>query len=166
MITRSLRMLSIAMGRPPPASVLADGSTLHRPHLPRRRRLRCGGPRPRRRPGAHAVGDARRIRLAAPAEQVWNVFCNGCGEQTNVDPLLVALPDEYFFIVLSMTVTGAVAVWRWDAIFPDRRDYMNWFRCPSLRGLFSSPISSQYFSWWAWSHSTSMLRRASCSPQS
>ena len=43
----------------------------------------------------------------------------------NVDPLLVVLPDEYFFIVLSMTVTGAVAVWRWDAIFPDRRDYMN-----------------------------------------
>src|SRR5882724_13529415 len=44
---------------------------------------------------------------------------------TSADPLLVALPDEYFFIVLSMTVTGAVAVWRWDAIFPDRRDYMN-----------------------------------------
>jgi hypothetical protein len=43
----------------------------------------------------------------------------------NLDPLLVVLPDEYFFIVLSMTVTGAVAVWRWDAIFPDRRDYMN-----------------------------------------
>ena len=29
---------------------------------------------------------------------------------TNVDPLLVVFPDEYFFIVLSMTVTGAVAV--------------------------------------------------------
>ena len=53
---------------------------------------------------------------------------------TNVDPLLVALPDEYFFIVLSMTVTGAVAVWRWDAIFPDRRDYMN---------LVPLPISTQ-----------------------
>jgi hypothetical protein len=24
-----------------------------------------------------------------------------------------------------MVVTGAVAVWRWDALFPDRRDYMN-----------------------------------------
>ena len=44
---------------------------------------------------------------------------------TNVDVLQAALPDEYFFIVLSMTVTGAVAVWRWDAIFPDRRDYIN-----------------------------------------
>jgi hypothetical protein len=41
------------------------------------------------------------------------------------DPLAAALPDEYFFIVLSMTVTGAVAVWKWDSIFPDRRDYMN-----------------------------------------
>src|SRR5258708_27258722 len=50
------------------------------------------------------------------------------------DVLLVALPDEYFFIVLSMTVTGAVAVWRWDTIFPDRRDYMN---------LVPLPISTQ-----------------------
>lgn len=38
---------------------------------------------------------------------------------TNVDPLAMALPDEYFFLVLSMSVTGAVAVWRWDAIFPE-----------------------------------------------
>jgi hypothetical protein len=44
---------------------------------------------------------------------------------TNIDPFASAVPDEYFFITLSMAVTGAVAVWRWDAIFPDRRDYMN-----------------------------------------
>ena len=54
--------------------------------------------------------------------------------QLNVDTLLISLPDEYFFIVLSMTVTGAVAVWRWDTIFPDRRDYMN---------LAHLPVSSQ-----------------------
>ena len=55
----------------------------------------------------------------------------------NVDPLLITLPDEYFFIVLSMTVTGAVAVWRWDAIFPDRRDYMNLVPLPiSTRSIF------------------------------
>jgi hypothetical protein len=53
---------------------------------------------------------------------------------TNFDPLAAAFPDEYFFIVLSMTVTGAVAVWRWDAIFPDRRDYIN---------LVPLPISTQ-----------------------
>jgi len=45
--------------------------------------------------------------------------------QRGFDPLAAALPDEYFFIVLSMVVTGAVAVWRWDGIFPDRRDYAN-----------------------------------------
>ena len=50
--------------------------------------------------------------------------------QLHVDTLLIALPDEYFFIVLSMAVTGAVAVWRWDAIFPDRRDYMNLAHLP------------------------------------
>lgn len=50
--------------------------------------------------------------------------------QFNVDPLMISLPDEYFFIVLSMTVTGMVAVWRWDAIFPDRRDYVNLAHLP------------------------------------
>src|ERR1035438_10061415 len=53
------------------------------------------------------------------------------------DALLVAFPDEYFFIVLSMTVKGAVAVWRWDAIFPDRRDYMNLAHLPiSTKTIF------------------------------
>ena len=56
---------------------------------------------------------------------------------TKVDVLLIALPDEYFFIVLSMTVTGAIAVWRWDAIFPDRRDYTNLAHLPiSIRTIF------------------------------
>ncbi len=45
--------------------------------------------------------------------------------QTNFDPLMAALPDEYFFIVLSMVVTGGVALWWWDSIFPDRRDFAN-----------------------------------------
>lgn len=57
--------------------------------------------------------------------------------QTHVDTLLIAFPDEYFFIVLSMTVTGAVAVGRWDAIFPDRRDYINLVPLPiSTRTIF------------------------------
>jgi hypothetical protein len=57
--------------------------------------------------------------------------------QSNVDTLLIAFPDEYFFIVLSMTVTGAVAVWRWDAIFPDRRDYINLVPLPiSTKTIF------------------------------
>ena len=38
--------------------------------------------------------------------------------QHNFDPLAGALPDEYFFIVLAMTVTGAVAVGAGTAYFP------------------------------------------------
>src|ERR1700730_4919702 len=45
--------------------------------------------------------------------------------QTKFDPLAAALPDEYFFIALSMVVTGGVALWWWDSIFPDRRDFAN-----------------------------------------
>ncbi len=56
---------------------------------------------------------------------------------TNVDVLRESFPDEYFFIVLSMVVTGAAAVWRWDAIFPDRRDYVNLVHLPvSTRTIF------------------------------
>ena len=33
------------------------------------------------------------------------------------DPFTATIPDEYFFIVLSVVVTGAAALWRWDAIF-------------------------------------------------
>jgi len=65
---------------------------------------------------------------------------------TNADTLLIALPDEYFFIVLSMTVTGAVAVWRWDAIFPDRRDYMNLVPLPiSTRTVFFANLIAVLF---------------------
>src|SRR6202046_5265942 len=67
----------------------------------------------------------------------YGTFLQWLRGNTNVDPLLVSFPDEYFFIVLSMTVTGAVAVWRWDAIFPDRRDYMNLAHLPiSTRTIF------------------------------
>lgn len=64
----------------------------------------------------------------------------------NVDPLAVSLPDEYFFIVLSMTVTGAVAVWRWDAIFPDRRDSINLVPLPiSMRTIFLANLVAVVF---------------------
>ena len=59
---------------------------------------------------------------------------------------MAALPDEYFFIVLSMTVTGAAAVWRWDAIFPDRRDYMNLAPLPiSMRTIFFANLVAVLF---------------------
>ena len=44
--------------------------------------------------------------------------------------------DEYFFIVLAMVATGAVAIWKWDALIPDRRDYVN---------LAPLPIPAQHF---------------------
>ena len=53
------------------------------------------------------------------------------------DPYVATIPDEYLFIVLSMTVTGAAALWRWDAIFLDRRDYANLVPLPvRLRTIF------------------------------
>jgi hypothetical protein len=53
------------------------------------------------------------------------------------DPYKATAPDEYFFIVLSLVVTGVAALWRWDAIFLDRRDYMNLVPLPiSLRAIF------------------------------
>jgi hypothetical protein len=76
----------------------------------------------------------------------YGTFLQWLRGQTNVDPLLVALPDEYFFIVLSMTVTGAAAVWRWDAIFPDRRDYMNLVPLPiSTRTIFFANLVAVLF---------------------
>ena len=36
-----------------------------------------------------------------------------------------SIADEYFFVVLSMTITGLVMVLRWNRLFPDRRDFAN-----------------------------------------
>jgi hypothetical protein len=53
------------------------------------------------------------------------------------DPFKAVVPDEYLFIVLSVSVTGAAALWRWDSIFLDRRDYANLVPLPlSLRAIF------------------------------
>ena len=59
------------------------------------------------------------------------------------DPFTATIPDEYFFIVLSVVVTGAAALWRWDTIFLDRRDYMNLVPLPiSVRSLFFANLSA------------------------
>jgi hypothetical protein len=46
------------------------------------------------------------------------------------DPFQATIPDEYFFIVLSMAVTGLATLWKWTAIFPDRRDFANLVHLP------------------------------------
>ena len=45
--------------------------------------------------------------------------------QRSFDPYRASIADEYFFIVLSMTITGLVMVARWNRLFPDRRDFWN-----------------------------------------
>ena len=43
----------------------------------------------------------------------------------HLEAYAASLPDEYFLIVLAMVVTSAVAIWKWDALIPGRRDYAN-----------------------------------------
>ena len=45
--------------------------------------------------------------------------------QPPVNGYVASLSDEYFFIVVAMVVAGAVAIWKWDALIPGRRDYVN-----------------------------------------
>jgi hypothetical protein len=55
------------------------------------------------------------------------------------DAFAETVPDEYFFVVLSIVVTGIAALWRWDAIFLDRRDYTNLVPLPiSLTTIFTA----------------------------
>jgi len=59
------------------------------------------------------------------------------------DPYTATIPDEYFFVSLSMVVTGAAALWRWDALFLDRRDYTNLVPLPiSLRAIFLANLAA------------------------
>jgi hypothetical protein len=84
--------------------------------------------------------------LAAPgafasiilAEKYGSLFRFLRGE-AKFDVYAASLPDEYFFIVLAMVVTGAVAIWKWDALIPDHRDYSNLAPLPIRAGhIFSA----------------------------
>ncbi len=57
--------------------------------------------------------------------------------QVRFDPYAASLPDEYLFIVLAMLVGGGVALWKWDTVFPDRRDMFNVVPLPvHIRQIF------------------------------
>jgi hypothetical protein len=59
------------------------------------------------------------------------------------DPFIATIPDEYFFIVLSMSVSCAVVLWRWNSIFLDRRDYTNLVPLPiSLTRIFFANLGA------------------------
>jgi hypothetical protein len=45
--------------------------------------------------------------------------------QMHFDPIRASVGDEYFFVVLSMTITAMIVVLRWNRLFPDRRDFAN-----------------------------------------
>ncbi|MBV9761781.1 MAG: hypothetical protein JO340_14565 [Acidobacteriaceae bacterium] len=45
--------------------------------------------------------------------------------ETNFNLYTASVGDEYFFVVLSMTITGLVMVLRWNRLLPDRRDFAN-----------------------------------------
>jgi len=67
-------------------------------------------------------------------------FLRGAGPY---DPFSATIPDEYFFLVLSMAVSGAAALWRWDSIFLDRRDFTNLVPQPiRLRSIFLANLSA------------------------
>src|SRR5882757_11099487 len=53
------------------------------------------------------------------------------------DAYAQSLPDKYFFVVLSMVITGIVTVLKWDKILPNRQDYANLAPLPiSMRAIF------------------------------
>ncbi len=58
--------------------------------------------------------------------------------ERHFDFLRASAGDEYFFVVLSMTITGLVMLMRWNKLFPDRRDFANLAPLPI-------PISHVFF---------------------
>jgi hypothetical protein len=57
--------------------------------------------------------------------------------QPQFNPYRVATPDEYFFIVYAMAITGLVTLLRWDHLLPGRRDFVNLAPLPlELRSIF------------------------------
>lgn len=51
-----------------------------------------------------------------------------------MDAYTASLGDEYLFVVISMALTGVIAVWRWDSILLDRRDFANLVHLPISAG--------------------------------
>ncbi|MGA9885746.1 MAG: hypothetical protein WBQ34_18670 [Candidatus Acidiferrales bacterium] len=47
------------------------------------------------------------------------------GQQIGFNPYTASVSDEYFFIALAVVVPAAIAVWKWDRLLPDRRDFLN-----------------------------------------
>src|SRR5262245_58600929 len=62
------------------------------------------------------------------------------------DVYRASIPDEHFFIVFSMTVTGAIVIAKWDRLFPDRQDYDNLAVLPvSTLQIFQAALAALLF---------------------
>ncbi len=61
--------------------------------------------------------------------------------QIGFNPLKASVADEYFFVVLSMTITGLVMVMKWNRLLPDTRDFANLAVLPiPIRNIFLSNL--------------------------
>jgi hypothetical protein len=55
----------------------------------------------------------------------------------------MANPDRYFFVTYSMCVMGFVMVFEWDALFPDRRDFLVLTPMPvAMARLFAAKLAA------------------------
>ncbi len=65
--------------------------------------------------------------------------------QPDFNPYRASVGDEYFFVVLSMTITGLVMVLRWNRLFPDRRDFANLAVLPiPIRNVFLANFTALF----------------------
>jgi hypothetical protein len=56
---------------------------------------------------------------------------------------IMSLPEKFLFVTLGLTSVGLATVLQWDALFPDRRDYL--VLCPlplRLRTIFAAKVCS------------------------
>jgi hypothetical protein len=60
----------------------------------------------------------------------YSTFLQWIRKDLIMEPYSASLGDEYLFIVVSMVLTGVIAVWRWDSILLDRRDFANLVHLP------------------------------------
>ena len=73
----------------------------------------------------------------------YSTFLQWLRKDLIMEPYSASLGDEYLFIVVSMVLTGVIAVWRWDSILLDRRDFGNLVHLPvSAWKLFTANLAA------------------------
>jgi hypothetical protein len=76
----------------------------------------------------------------------YSTFLQWIRKDLIMEPYSASLGDEYLFIVVSMVLTGVIAVWRWDSILLDRRDFANLVHLPvSAWRLFTANLAAILF---------------------